>query len=100
MLTGKVKIEAGDEKFVSYAGPWTMLAIKALKDSVYAPEFTAQVCECPARILSIAKRLYREMLNKSRKTRPPSPLVNIDCVQMSYNEPALSGKCKSSFKSK
>lgn len=63
VISGRVEITAGDDGFLSEAGPWTLLALRALTDEYYAPDFTARVSERPARILCIPRRLYHRMLH-------------------------------------
>lgn len=72
VISGRVEITAGDDGFLSEAGPWTLLAMKALTDDLYAPDFTARVSERPARILCIPRRLYRRMVRYSTHGGRPS----------------------------
>jgi CBS domain containing-hemolysin-like protein len=65
VISGRLEITAGDDGFVSEAGPWTLLGMKALTDDLYAPDFTARVAERPARLLRIRRRLYRRMVRYS-----------------------------------
>lgn len=59
VISGRVEITAGDDGFLSEAGPWTLLGMKALTDEHYVPDFTARVSERPSRILCMPRRLYR-----------------------------------------
>lgn len=65
ILNGRLEISAGNDGFISEVGPWTLLGRKALTDDLYAPDFTAQVCERPARLLRIPRKLYRLMVQYS-----------------------------------
>eukprot|EP00173_Palmaria_palmata_P004403 Plantae.Rhodophyta-Palmaria_palmata.ctg5911.p1 GENE.Plantae.Rhodophyta-Palmaria_palmata.ctg5911~~Plantae.Rhodophyta-Palmaria_palmata.ctg5911.p1 ORF type:complete len:481 (-),score=110.70 Plantae.Rhodophyta-Palmaria_palmata.ctg5911:206-1618(-) len=66
VISGRLEITAGDDGFVSEAGPWTLLGMRALTDDLYAPDFTAQILERPARLLRISRRLYRKMMRYSK----------------------------------
>lgn len=65
IIHGRLQIMAGDEGFVSEAGPWTLLGVKALSNNLYAPDFTARIIERPTRLLRISRKLYREMVKTS-----------------------------------
>lgn len=65
IIHGRLQIHAGDEGFVSEAGPWTLLGLKALSSNLYAPDYTARVIERPTRLLRISKKLYRDMVRIS-----------------------------------
>ena len=47
LLHGRLQIRAGNEGFASEMGPWTPIAMQALTDVSYKPDFTARV-ECGA----------------------------------------------------
>lgn len=66
IINGRLEIRAGNDGFLSEAGPWTLLGISALTDDLYAPDFTATVVERPARLLRIARSRYRSMVQRSR----------------------------------
>ena len=61
VLHGRLQIRAGNEGFTSEIGPWTMLALQALTDVNYQPDFTARV-ECAARILIITRQEVHALL--------------------------------------
>lgn len=65
IIHGRLQIMAGDEGFVSEAGPWTLLGVKALSNNLYAPDFTARIIERPTRLLRISRKLYRDMVKTS-----------------------------------
>lgn len=65
IINGKLEICAGNDGFISEAGPWTLLATSALTDDLYAPDFTARVTEYPTRLLRIPRKLYRLMVQYS-----------------------------------
>lgn len=67
IMNGRLEICAGNDGFISEAGPWTFLGIRALTEDIYAPDFTARVIERPARLLGISRRLYRVMKEYSSK---------------------------------
>lgn len=71
VISGRLHITAGDDEFVSEAGPWTLLAVKALTDDLYSPDFTARVVERPARLLRVRRRLYRRMVRYSTSRGGP-----------------------------
>jgi metal transporter CNNM len=54
LLHGRLQIRAGNEGFTSEVGPWTPLAVHAISDLHYQPDFTARV-ECASRILVIKR---------------------------------------------
>lgn len=68
IIHGKLQIVAGDDEFVSDAGPWTILGLKALTQDLYAPDFTTRVVERPTRVLRISRKLYRMMVRASGLT--------------------------------
>jgi hypothetical protein len=61
VLHGRLQIRAGNEGFTSEIGPWTTLALQALTDVNYSPDFTARV-ECAARILIITRQEVNAVL--------------------------------------
>jgi metal transporter CNNM len=65
ILTGHIKIIAGEEGFESEVGPWTILGLSAMTQSVYMPDFTANV-KGPdvARILHITGAEYRNFIQE------------------------------------
>lgn len=74
ILNGRLEIKAGNDGFISEAGPWTLLGVHALVDDLYAPDFTARVLEKPARLLRISRKFYR-MLQQYSGENPLAPLV-------------------------
>ena len=64
VLHGRLQIRAGNEGFTSEIGPWTTLALGALTDENYSPDFTARV-ECAARILIITRLDMQQVLGIS-----------------------------------
>lgn len=70
IINGRIEIRAGSDGFISEAGPWTLLGVRALTDDIYAPDFTARVSERPARLLRIPRKLYRMMVQYSAKFNP------------------------------
>lgn len=72
VIHGRLEVTAGDDGFVSEAGPWTMLGMRALTEDLYAPDFTARVSERPARLLHIPRRTYRRMVRYSSGSAPGS----------------------------
>lgn len=69
ILNGRLEISAGNDGFISSVGPWTFLGRSALTDDLYAPDFTARVCERPARLLRIPRKLYRRMVHYNQGTK-------------------------------
>ena len=51
ILSGRVTVLAGADKFRSDVSSWTVLASSALTDSSYVPDFTAFVSSGPCRCL-------------------------------------------------
>ena len=74
LLHGQLQIRAGNEGFISEIGPWTTLALPALTDAKYTPDFTARV-ECAARILIISRAEVLAVLGASEKYPSTSPVI-------------------------
>ncbi len=53
VLSGKLTVVAGKDEFRSEIGPWSVLAIRALLDSTYTPDFSAYVSSRSCRCLRI-----------------------------------------------
>ena len=70
ILTGHVKIIAGEEGFESECGAWTTLGLSVLTHSVYMPDFTAKV-KGPdvARIMYITGTEFRNFIQGKRVPR-------------------------------
>eukprot|EP00743_Colponemidia_sp_Colp-15_P004222 GILK01004555.1.p1 GENE.GILK01004555.1~~GILK01004555.1.p1 ORF type:complete len:597 (+),score=107.48 GILK01004555.1:35-1825(+) len=62
ILSGRVEIAAGQEGFLSEAGPWTTLGTQTLLSENYTPDFTAKVVYA-VRYLRISRQDY---LNATR----------------------------------
>ncbi|PXF44084.1 Metal transporter CNNM2 [Gracilariopsis chorda] len=67
IINGRLEICAGNDGFISEAGPWTLLGVRALTEDIYAPDFTARVIERPARLLRVSRKLYRVMKQYTAK---------------------------------
>jgi len=76
LLHGRLQIRAGNEGFSSEIGPWTTLALQALSDIHYTPDFTARV-ECAARIIIISRTEMQAVLGISSPVpaRDQSPVL-------------------------
>ena len=70
ILTGHVKIIAGEEGFESECGSWTILGLSATQHRVYMPDFTAKV-KGPehARIMYITNSEFRNFIQGKRVPR-------------------------------
>lgn len=70
IITGHIKIIAGEEGFESEVGPWTILGKPAMTQTVYMPDFTAKV-KGPdvARIMHITGAEYRNFVQGKRVPR-------------------------------
>ena len=70
ILTGHVKIVAGEEGFESECGSWTILGLSATQHRVYMPDFTAKV-KGPdnARIMYITNSEFRTFIQGKRVPR-------------------------------
>lgn len=53
VLSGKLTVVAGKDEFRSEIGPWSVLAIRALLDTNYTPDFSAYVSSRSCRCLRI-----------------------------------------------
>lgn len=70
ILTGHVKIIAGEEGFESECGAWTILGLSATKQSVYIPDFTAKVIGPDmVRIMYISNTEFRNFSQGKRVPR-------------------------------
>mmetsp|Transcript_10170 Transcript_10170/g.21310 ORF Transcript_10170/g.21310 Transcript_10170/m.21310 type:complete len:735 (+) Transcript_10170:211-2415(+) len=76
LLQGKLKVIAGEEGFVSEAGPWTLLARGALKSTNYAPDFSAESLEFPLRLIRVSKENYEAALRLSEIMERAGELVD------------------------
>eukprot|EP00586_Coscinodiscus_wailesii_P009841 CAMPEP_0172512738 /NCGR_PEP_ID=MMETSP1066-20121228/246817_1 /TAXON_ID=671091 /ORGANISM="Coscinodiscus wailesii, Strain CCMP2513" /LENGTH=626 /DNA_ID=CAMNT_0013292675 /DNA_START=603 /DNA_END=2483 /DNA_ORIENTATION=+ len=82
ILSGKVTVLAGKDKFRSDASSWSVLAPNALIDSSYTPDFTAYVSDGPCRCISITRDQFTlavdasvsEKLNSNLSERPTPEL--------------------------
>lgn len=61
VLSGKLTVVAGKDEFRSEIGPWSVLAIRALLDTNYTPDFSAYVSSRSCRCL----RIHRTSCNGS-----------------------------------
>lgn len=72
VLSGKLTVVAGKDEFRSEIGPWSVLAIRALLDSAYTPNFSAYVssrsCRC-LRIHRISCKLGKMEVSTAQETR-------------------------------
>ena len=74
VLSGRLKITAGAESFVSEAGAFSVLAADALTAPMLTPyvtDFTAAVME-HTRLVRITRDLYRQMLDKPEEALVPA----------------------------
>lgn len=104
IIHGRLQITAGNDGFVSEAGPWTLLGVRALTDNLYAPDFTAIVIERPTRLLRISRKLYRLMLHASGRNQRDSasgePLRPRNEERISERLPLRSIRSQNSFSSR
>mmetsp|Transcript_9605 Transcript_9605/g.10940 ORF Transcript_9605/g.10940 Transcript_9605/m.10940 type:complete len:586 (+) Transcript_9605:191-1948(+) len=71
ILSGKVKILAGSEGFVSEAGPWSILGVQALQDGEnLQSDFTAMVTSESLRCLRLSKPDLLKVFADSQNTAP------------------------------
>eukprot|EP01112_Ceratiomyxa_fruticulosa_P009526 TRINITY_DN2488_c0_g2_i2.p1 TRINITY_DN2488_c0_g2~~TRINITY_DN2488_c0_g2_i2.p1 ORF type:complete len:549 (-),score=119.29 TRINITY_DN2488_c0_g2_i2:53-1699(-) len=68
VLQGKLEIRSGSEGFVSESGPFSYLAVGALKVDNYVPDFSAKVIS-NVQILRIERSEYLEALRSSQEER-------------------------------
>jgi hypothetical protein len=64
VLSGQLRITCSDDDLESEAGPWSILALQALVDVDYAPDYAAEVITT-ARLLFITRAQYESMLISS-----------------------------------
>lgn len=70
ILTGHVKIVAGEEGFESECGAWTILGLSATQQSVYIPDFTAKVRGPDmVRVMYITATEFRNFIQGKRVPR-------------------------------
>lgn len=58
VLTGKLVVLAGEDKFRAEAGPWSVIGAEALKRSSYTPDFSAYVGSDHLRFIEITKKQF------------------------------------------
>ena len=80
LLHGRLQIRAGNEGFTSELGPWTTLAMQALTDVHYVPDFTARV-ECATRIVIISRKEVHAVLGIAAGASPA-----LDATRRTANE--------------
>ena len=66
VLQGQLHIVCGSEGFESDRGPWTVLAVGALRQPHYVPDFTARATE-PTRFLQISRSGYASSLAEQER---------------------------------
>ena len=66
MLHGRLHVVCGSEGFESDRGPWTVLAVGALRQPHYVPDFTARATE-PTRFLQISRSGYASSLAEQER---------------------------------
>lgn len=64
VLSGQLRITCSEDNLESEAGPWSILALQALIDPDYTPDYAAEVITT-ARLLFISKQQYDEMLRNA-----------------------------------
>eukprot|EP01012_Entosiphon_sulcatum_P019867 TRINITY_DN24830_c0_g1_i1.p1 TRINITY_DN24830_c0_g1~~TRINITY_DN24830_c0_g1_i1.p1 ORF type:complete len:542 (+),score=136.07 TRINITY_DN24830_c0_g1_i1:40-1665(+) len=70
ILSGKVEVESGKDRFHTELGAWGLLALRALQDQPFVPDFTARALS-DTRVLRISASLYHKAVaqyNASTKT--------------------------------
>lgn len=68
VLSGQLRITCSDDNLETEAGPWSILALNALTDVDYMPDYAAEVITT-ARLLFISRQQYEEVV-RSRPDRP------------------------------
>eukprot|EP00742_Colponemidia_sp_Colp-10_P007241 GILJ01007783.1.p1 GENE.GILJ01007783.1~~GILJ01007783.1.p1 ORF type:complete len:638 (-),score=89.16 GILJ01007783.1:158-2071(-) len=59
VLRGKITVVAGNDNFLSEAGPWTVLGATVLQTERYISDFNAKVV-LPSRLVRIPKQIYAD----------------------------------------
>jgi len=109
ILSGKVTVLAGKDKFRSDVSSWTVLAASALKDSSYVPDFTAFVSSGPCRCIQLNQAMFAAAVDASvieRRTTPAksSPKMEDDskgkrnAAKLLLDDKSLRGSKKGSDK--
>jgi metal transporter CNNM len=73
ILNGKVVVLAGKDNFRSDVSSWSLLAVGALADEAFAPDFSAYVSGGPCRCLSISREMFAAAMARSKLERLPKP---------------------------
>lgn len=62
VLSGRMTVIAGSDNFRTDVSSWTLLAISALRNPEYKPDFTAFVCEGPFQCLQFTRENFMKVL--------------------------------------
>ena len=73
ILNGKVVVLAGKDNFRSDVSSWSLLAVGALSDEAFAPDFSAYVSGGPCRCLSINRAMFSAAVDRSKLETLPKP---------------------------
>lgn len=69
VLSGKVTVFVGEEKFRTDLGSWSVLGIGALTNPVYKPDFDAFVSSGPCRCIRISRERFNAAVDASMAER-------------------------------
>ena len=73
ILNGKVVVLAGKDNFRSDVSSWSLLAVGALTEEAFAPDFSAYVSGGPCRCLSIRRDMFEAAVARSKLEALPKP---------------------------
>ncbi len=73
LLSGKVTVFVGEEKFRTDLGSWSVLGIGALTNSVYKPDFDAFVSSGPCRCIRITRARFNAAVDASAAEQQRDP---------------------------
>jgi ribosomal protein L14E/L6E/L27E len=80
ILSGKVTVLAGEDKFRSDVSSWSLLGAGAFKQALYVPDFTAFVISGPCRCIRINKDRFNEAADASAVERTAHVLPAVTVV--------------------
>lgn len=75
ILSGKVTVLVGEDKFRSDLSTWTVLGSSSLSNTNYFPDFTAFVSNGPCRCLRFSRKQFQAAVDASAVERQMNPIA-------------------------
>lgn len=98
ILSGKVTVLAGVDKFRSDVSNWSVLGSSALKQHSYHPDFTAFVSSGPCRCLRFTRSRFLAAVDASAIERRANPELHVGSLHSQRSLSNLVGSSQASFK--